>query len=323
LALLSLVPLALAAPLPQRPVISAATAKRVGKLTEVPRDVWEIVWGPERRCVSFLAWEQPVDLLDAQSFKPVRQLGAGRRLIHFAAAPDGGTVAWCENNTRVEILDLRADRVLALETNNPQPSMAFSPDGKLLATGGFGTQAKLWDVATGRLVRALDAGPQGGLTTVFSPDGKVLAVGNRNGPTHLFEVATGKLLHVLPRAMSQELKFSPDGRTLAVGYVNGEIGLWDAAEGRLLRARASGAAEVYTLDWSPAGDVLAAAGREGKILLLDPRDMSVLKELEAPPWVIKVRFSPDGVRLLSAGGLPQPGPDRKVVVWGVSPGGAP
>src|SRR5437879_1178806 len=117
--------------------------------------------------------------------------------------------------------------------------------------------------------------------------------------------------------MSHELKFSPDGKTLAVAYVNGEVALWDVASGKLLRARATGAEEVYTLDWGKQSDVLVTAGLKGKILLWNPADLTVLKELAAPEWVIRVRFSPDGDRLLSAGGGQLPGAERKVLVWGL------
>jgi WD40 repeat protein len=305
----------------QAPVISPANAAHVRKLKELQRDVTEIVWGPRSWQVSLHGWEQPIEVLDAESFRPVRKIGANLRPIHFAVSPDGGTVALCENGTSVEIRrELRGKRVLFVETKDRQPGMAFSPDGKLLATGGYGTQTKLWEVATGRLVRSLETAPEGGLTVVFSPDGKLLAIGNRNGQTRLYEVATGKLLHILPRDMSQELKFSPDGRVLAVAYVDGSIGLWKVADGSLLNDRATGAKEVYSLDWSPRGDVLATSGLQGKIILWDPRNLSVLKDLEAPEWVIRVRFSPDGTRLLSAGGSVQAGPDRRIVVWGVVPG---
>jgi WD40 repeat protein len=169
-------------------------------------------------------------------------------------------------------------------------------------------------------VRSLHAGGEGGLTVLFSPDGKQVAVGNRNDKTHLYETSTGKLLHVLHKTMSQELKFSPDGKVLAIAYANGSIGLWDPADGKLLREREKVADEIYTLDWSPAGDVLATAGRNGKITLWNPRDLSVLKELEGPEWVIRIRFSPDGSRLVSAGGTVMRSPDRKLLIWGLRPG---
>jgi WD40 repeat protein len=195
--------------------------------------------------------------------------------------------------------------------------MAFSPDGKLLATGGYGTQAKLWSTTSGKLIRCLDAPRDGGLTTVFSPDGKLLAVGNRNDVTRLFEVETGKLVHTLPRTMSHELKFSPNGQVLAVAYVDGSVGLWDVDSGNLLFASKTKGEEIYTLDWSPAGDVLATAGLKGDIILWNASNLSILKQLDAPEWVIRVRFSPDGSRLYSAGGKSFPAVDRKVSVWGL------
>jgi WD40 repeat protein len=265
-----------------------------------------------------LGWEKPIDVVDAVTFEPVRKLVPDRRAVHLAVSPDGQTIAWCENTTRVEVRDLRTDKTLVLETKNHQPYAAFSLDGRLLATGGYGTQAKLWDPSSGRLIRALDAGAEGGLTVSFSPDAKLVAIGNRNSVTHLYEASTGKLLHVLPRKMSHELKFSPNSRTLAVAYVDGSVGLWSVADGSLVRLRETAAKEMYTLDWSPEGDVLATAGLNGKITLWDTRDLSILKELDAPEWVIRVRFSPDGTRLLTAGGTPGPSPDRKVQVWGVS-----
>jgi WD40 repeat protein len=318
--LLALAALSFANPVPSReqPVISVANAALVRKLTEVPRDVYGMVWGPKRRQLSLVSWEKPVEVVDSLTFEPLRPLFPGRRPIHMAVSGDGQTVAFCENTTSVEIQSPRTGKTVVLETKNHQPAMAFSPDGRLLATGGYGTQAKLWEAASGRFVRSLDTDAAGGLTVVFSPDGKTLALGNRNSTTRLFDVATGKLLHVLPQKMSQELKFSTNGRTLAVAYVNGSVSLWSVADGTLVQTRETPAKELYTLDWSPAGDVLATAGLEGKITLWDPRDLSVLKELHAPEWLIRVRFTPDGTRLLSAGGIAAPPRDIKVTVWGVS-----
>src|SRR5262249_48555047 len=167
-------------------------------------------------------------------------------------------------------------------------------------------------------MRELGAGGVGGgLLAGFGPHGGGIGLGNRNHTTHLYEVKTGKLLHELPRRMSHELKFSPDGRTLAVAYVNGEVALWDVVGGKLLGVRATGAEEVYTLDWGRKSDVIVTAGLKGKIILWNSADLTVLKELAAPEWVIRVRFSPDGDRLLSAGGGRGPGSERKVIVWGL------
>jgi len=298
-------------------VISSASAARITKIDEVPRNVWEIGWWPRTREAVFLTWEAPVEILDPGTFHLKRKLGDGMKPIHFAVSGDANTLALCENTTQVVVRNLRSGRSLVLQTDAPQPAMVLSRDGRLIVTGGYGTQARVWDASAGLLMRSLDAGTTGGLTVVFSPDEKVLAVGNRNAQTRLYEVATGKLLHVLSKPQSHELKFSPDGRTLAVVYVDGSIGLWDVDSGQLLRTRKTSAKEIYSVDWSPRGDVIASSGLNAKVTLWDPRDLSILKELESPEWVIRVRFSPDGTKLLSSGGAALQGPDRKVTVWGL------
>lgn len=307
-----------AAPAPSRKAeaISVKNAGKVTLLREVAWDAWEMVWMPKNQ-LALHRWEQPVEVVDPISLRTVRKLADGKRLVHFAVSSDGETIAFCENTNSVEIHNLRTKEMVRLDIGNSQPSMAFSPDGKLLATGGYGTQAKLWSTTSGKQIRCLDAPCAGGLTTVFSPDGKLLAVGNRNDVTRLFEVETGKLVHTLPRKMSHELNFSPNGKVLAVAYVDAGVVLWDVENGNLLVERQTKGKEIYTLDWSPAGDVLATAGLQGDIILWDVANLSILKELTAPEWVIRVRFSPDGSRFYSAGGKSFPAVDRKLSVWGL------
>jgi WD40 repeat protein len=309
-----------------KPVISMKNAAQVIKVDELPRDVQRIVWLPMQRQVAFLSWEKPVEVLDTETFKRVRLIADGEKPVTFAVSVDGNIAAWSENNTKVKLQDLHSGKSFIVETNNPQPGIAFSPDGKLFATGGYGTEAKLWQTVNSELVHVLEPPPlpkqavKGGLTVVFSPNGKTVAVGNRNSATRLYDVQTGKLLHTLEKRMSYQIKVSPDNQILAATYVDGSIGLWDMSTGSLLRSCQAKADELYTVDWSPSGDVLATAGRNAKITLWDPRTLTPLKELDSPEWVIQVCFSPDGTRLFSSGGSFMKSPDRKVTIWGIAAG---
>jgi WD40 repeat protein len=256
---------------------------------------------------------------DAISLSLLETIGEEQKVIQFAFSPDDGVVAYCENRTKsATILDRRTGKTLTVNSGNDQPDLVFSPDGLLLATGGYGTKVELWRVADGEHVRSFDAGPVvGGLTPEFSPDGTLLAVGNRNSTTRVFKVATGEPVFTLPKGMSQELQFSPDGQTLAIVYVDATVALWRVADGSLIAEHKTSAEELYTLDWSPDGSILATAGLKGKITLWDPRDLSVVRELPAPGWVICVKFTPDGLNLDYAGGSGAVGAPHKLEVLGI------
>jgi len=296
---------------------------RIEKLDRMERDVFRLVWSPDRSRVAFVGWEKPVDIRETVTLWPVRTLGEGRKIIEFAFSPDPELVAWTENGHPVEVHNLKSGHHFTLDTGTDQCDLAFSPDGRLLATGGYELGAMLWNVADGRLLRKFDTGHgQGGLTVCFSPDGTLLAVGNRNYTTRLFDVATGKLHCRLLRPQSHGLAFHPSGKTLAIGYATGEVRLWDVASGQLLHESSPGAEEIYSLDWSPDGRLLVSSGLKTDICLWN-EDLQLLRRLPAPEWVISAKFSPDGSRLVTAGGSAHSTQGRFVEVWGVSKSLAP
>jgi WD40 repeat protein len=298
--------------------ITIGNVAKVRALAPIDRSVWRIVWRPDGKQFALLRWDKVVELRDAATFRSLGTIESDRKVMSFAFSPDPDVVALCAIGRKTEVRGLRAGTLVRVETGEDHAELAFSPDGKLLATANYATGAKLWETATGRLVRALDTGEQqGGLTPAFSPNGKVLALGNRNAAVRLFEVATGKLLRTLDREMSRDLRFRPDGKVLAVAYVDKSVRLWDVANGKLLREARVEGEELHTLDWSPRGDVLATAGMKSTLTLWDARRLTLLRKLEAPEWVIRVRFTPDGTRLLVAGGTRDPNRERKVYVWGL------
>src|SRR5262245_8812358 len=148
---------AAASPLPKAPTaITDANAKDLRPLHEIPENAWEVVWGPKRGELSLLPWESPAKVLDATTFRRLREVGAKKRLIHLAFGPGGDTLAWCENDARVEVHDLNAKRMMVFETGNSQPQMTFSPDGKLLAWG-WNQTIRLWDLPFRREVSRLES----------------------------------------------------------------------------------------------------------------------------------------------------------------------
>jgi WD40 repeat protein len=142
-------------------------------------------------------------------------------------------------------------------------------------------------------------------------------VGNRNSSARLFDVATRQPLHNLPSKQSQGLQFDPSGQRLAITHVDGSLSVWDVSTGKSLGLARGTAEELYSVDWSPDGTIIATSGRQAPVTLWRAADLNVLKEIECPDWVICVRFSPDGTRLIYAGGSSTPNGDRFVEVLAV------
>ena len=146
-------------------------------------------------------------------------------------------------------------------------SIAFSPDGKLLASGENGQRVIVWDVAVGRQLRTL-IGDIGGVNEVaFSPDNKTLAIGKVIAPLTLWDVTTGQELQKLGTG-ADVFTFSPDGKSLAsnVGFGE-EIKFWDVATGRELRTLQGLADQATSLVFSADGEFLAGGDTKGNVIL--------------------------------------------------------
>lgn len=119
----------------------------------------------------------------------------------------------------VTVLAQKAELVVQAGHSEGAGSVAFSPDGKMLATGSMDKTIKLWEAATGRELRTLTGHSSFVLSVVFSPDGKTLASGSVDKTIKFWEVATGRELRTLNGHANwvNSLAFSGDGQTLASG----------------------------------------------------------------------------------------------------------
>jgi WD40 repeat protein len=238
----------------------------------------------------------------------------GAELALATFSPDGrrlAAVANREGSSEVLIWDVDTGSELACLKNTKRsiPSLAFSPDGKSLATGGFEPDVVLWDVATGKESRRCrNIGDAHHLA--FAPDGKTVA-GAAHCEIAQCDVPSGRRLPASADAggMPRELRFTSDGKRI-VGQCD-VFRVWDRATGReLQRLPKLPAPAMWMQALSPDGKVIAASEHQGGIGLWDAATGTKLRTLTGHGgFAYALTFTPDGRRLISGG------PDKAIRLW--------
>jgi WD40 repeat protein len=207
--------------------------------------------------------------------------------------------------------------ILKVRGSGSISGVAFSPDGKLLASSSADGQIYLWDVSAGTLAATLKYG--GGGPVAFSPDSKLLAASG--GDVVVLNVATGRSTRTFKVAsILSGVAFSPDGRLLAAAGAPAFI--WDVATGQRYAAFYDPTGQTDNdVAFSPDGKVLAAADHNGSTYLWDVASGNISTILvtpnqfpNVPAYVNWVAFSPDGKLLATADA------DSQAYLWKVATG---
>jgi WD40 repeat protein len=190
-------------------------------------------------------------------------------------------------------------------------SFSVSADGTIVATGGFDGVIRLWDAASGKLLRALVGHSSSVYDVAFSPDGSLLAsTGYLDNTARIWNPKTGMTVRIFKnhKSFTSKLAWSPDGKKLVViGGASGFATFWDTAQNKHLRTIEQGV-PINGVAWSPDGKIVACATSQGAVLLnaADGANLSTLRM--NPNNILAVAWSPDSKFLLT-GGI------RSTVIW--------
>jgi WD40 repeat protein len=279
------------------------------------------------RVWDFTREQESIDLVQAPGKYPDNAMGS------VVFSPDGKLLAaaafrrasgWGCPEVRIWPVD-NWTRPLSWEGHGEWVScVAFSPDGKLLASGSGDKSVRLWDVATGKTVHRLTGHLQPVTGVSFSPDGRRLVSSSQDRIVRHWDVVSGKLLSELPHPYPiQDVVYSSKGRVIAVGE-QGMAKVWDPeAETELFTLKG----HQQTIDRvvvSPDGRLLATASQDQTICLWEltaepPRGGELLarRSLVGPLNTLRISglaFSADSRRLAASGF------DQTVRLWDVTSG---
>ncbi|MBD2576686.1 NACHT domain-containing protein [Oscillatoria sp. FACHB-1406] len=196
-------------------------------------------------------------------------------------------------------------------------TVAFSPDGELLATGDSNCEINVWQVSGSQQVLRLNGHTDWVRSVAFSPDGKILASGSFDRTIKLWDVKTGKCLQTLRGHTKRvnSVAFSPDGTILASSSRDKTIKLWDILSRECSKTLYGAPTGTPSLIFSPDGKILATGSNDKTVKLLNPITGECVRTLEGHTGKVRaVTFSPDGKTLASSS------TDFTIKLWDIASG---
>ncbi len=259
--------------------------------------LWDIITGKCLRSIEgYTDWAFPID------FSP-----AVKEQTILATINSDYTINLWDTNTA------KLDRTLVGHQGHIW-SLAFSPDGSTLASGGADCQIRLWHLADNRCYQVLSGHDDWVYAVAYHPDGETIVSSGGDATIRIWDLATGRS-QIISEPQVWSLTVSSDGQTLVTGSRNGAVKLWDLATRECLLDLIEDCRGVYAVALSPDNQIVASGSGDNKIRLWKSDTGECLQTLSGHQgFVFALAIGPDG-QTLASGSC-----DRTVRIWDLQTG---
>lgn len=194
-------------------------------------------------------------------------------------------------------------------------AVAVSPNGNLIASGSSDNTVKLWSAVTGALIRTLEGHTNTVRSVTFSPNGQFLVSGSADGTVRCRRVSDGAVLRIFTgHGDVYSVSVAPNNNLIAATAGN-QVYLWRLSDGALVRIFYGATSTIYSVNFSPNGELLVAGGNDRSVRVWRVSNGSLIRTLTGHTSAINaVAFSPDGTVIASGSG------DRTIRIWNADSG---
>jgi WD40 repeat protein len=274
--------------------------------------VTSIAFRPDGKRIASASLDRTIKLWDVKTGAELATLQRQGTRVVFS--PDGKRIAagGCERAFKIWDAETGAEVLTLSGHEGLVGPVAFSQDGKIIASGGSGDKTiKVWNAASGEQLMSLTGHEDEVISIAISPDCRHIASGDYNSTIKVWDAANGDESITLRghEGPVASVVFSPDGKRIISGSYDRTVKIWDAETGTELMTLHGHGDLVFSVALSPDGERLVTGGQDGTAKMWDSRTGAELLTLRADCGFSSVAFSPDGKTIATGTG------DGSILLW--------